>query len=115
MRIRYRRIISLVAAYAIALQAILPLAVAAAYSADPAICSSASEPARHPAVPQHSGDECCVLACGLSCGANALPGSPAIDADIFPARAGTALLLQATTRVASAYQQTPQSRAPPAS
>lgn len=106
-----RRFISLIAAYAIALQAILPLASALVYAADPSICV-ASEPANQPAAP-HSGDQCCVIAC-FNC-ANALPGSQAVDIGIARTRSRAVLAAPAVVRIASADQQTPRSRAPPVS
>jgi hypothetical protein len=109
---RTRRFIALIAAYAIALQAILPLAAVLVYAADPSICAG-FQPVNQPAAP-HSSDQCCVIACGFSC-ASALPGSHVVDIGFVPARGAAILPASVAVLIAPAYQQTPQSRAPPAS
>ena len=112
--LRSRRIVALVAAYVVALQALLlPLSVAPP-PPDASLCASAS-----PASP-HSGDGhgtgCpCAAGCGTQCCGNAMVGPPpAIDV-LAPAAIAKLAPPRAIVSAARPHRHSPQlARAPPA-
>ncbi len=112
--LRSRRVVALIAAYVVALQALLlPLSVAAG-APDASLCASAS------AAGPHSGDGhatgCpCAAGCGAQCCANAMAGSP--PAIVVLALAAIAKLAPPPVIVSAArpHLHSPQlARAPPA-
>jgi len=112
---RSRRVIALIAAYAVAVQALLPLASAGASSADFSICASAaSAPA-----PGKSGDHDAswpwAAGCGMLCCVQALAGPPSPGDVAVTARAVPAPLPRQAARLALPSRHAPQApRAPPA-
>ena len=74
--LRSRRVIALLAAYVVALQALLlPLMVAAGAAFDSPLCSATSVETSHQPAGQDTGCAC-AAGCGIQCCAQALAGSP---------------------------------------
>jgi len=111
---RSRRIVALVAAYVVALQALLlPLSVAAGAAADFSLCTAASS---HGAPQPASHDTSCPCAagCGMQCCVSALAVPP--QTTIALAREGARIAPPSViASVARPYLRSPQlARAPPA-
>ena len=111
---RSRPIVSLIAAYVVALQAfLLPLAVAAGAPFDSSICTSSADSSHQPA--NHDSGCPCAAGCGTACCAQALLGPP--QASIAPARtyARAEMTTPAIEAVVRPFFRGPQAaRAPPA-
>jgi hypothetical protein len=112
---RSRRIVALLAAYVVALQALLlPLSVAAGAGFDTGICvSSSSEGSPHPA--GHDDGCGCAAGCGMQCCAQSLAAPPQITVALGFTRAEAlipALALEPAARPSPKGPQVP--RAPPA-
>jgi hypothetical protein len=114
---RPRQVIALVAAYVVALQALLlPLSLAAAASPDFSLCSAATSTASPQSGAGHGGTGCpCAAGCGMQCCVSVLAGPP---------QAAIVLALTSVTRLAPSpvfaqiprpWLRSPQlARAPPA-
>ena len=112
---RPRRIVALLAAYAVALQALLlPLTVAAGAAPAASLCTSvASNGTQSPA--GHAIGCPCAAGCGMQCCVGALAGPPQIFALVAPSSAGERLTQPAAAPKAFHAQRSPQlARAPPA-
>lgn len=114
--VRSRRIVALLAAYLVALQALLlPLSVAAGANFDSSLCAAAST-ADAPQPPARHDTGCpCAAGCGMQCCGQALAGAPpiAIALALTHACAPTpAPAIEAMVRPAGKGPQIP--RAPPA-
>ena len=113
--LRSRRLIALLAAYVVALQALLlPLTVAAGAAFDGSLCAAAAS-ASVPAAPVSHDNGCaCAAGCGMQCCAQTLAGPPWIAALPDPARIAIAGPLPAIeTRLAPTKPTAPHARAPP--
>lgn len=111
---RSRRIVALIAAYVVALQALLlPLSVAAGSNFDAVLCvTSSAVNSQHPA----NGDTGCACAagCGMQCCPQALAGPPQIGVALGLTRASAMLpapVLEPAARPSPKGPQVP--RAPP--
>ncbi len=113
--IRPRRIIALIAAYVVALQALLlPLSMAAASPFATSLCAAASDGSSHAPVGHDSGCPC-AAGCGMQCCAQTLAGPPqAISVRLGVTRTTTMLPALALEPVARSVDRGPQiPRAPP--
>ncbi len=112
--LRARRVVALVAAYVVALQALLlPLSLAAAGLLQSSLCSEATSAGGSPA--KHETGCPCAAGCGTSCCAQTLLGPPQITVALGPTRAvaiGPAYAIAPVVRLADRSPQIP--RAPPA-
>ncbi len=111
--IRPRRIVALIAAYVVALQALLlPLSVVAGAAADFSLCTSASRGAPQPA--NHDTSCPCAAGCGMQCCVSALAAPPQTGGILV--RSGVRIALPPViASVTRPYLRTPQlARAPPA-
>lgn len=113
-----RRLMALLAAYVVALQAlVLPLTVAAGAAFDQGLCVSATSggapsPARSPA--SHDSGCACAAGCGMQCHASALAGAPSIAFAAYPLRVSILAPAQPITAVVRPSGRTPLvARAPP--
>jgi hypothetical protein len=109
-----RRLIALVAAYAIALQAVVSFAaLAAAGAAVPGLCSSSAPREQQAPDPSHAG---ACIACPACCSDGGLSGAPPAGVEVPAPRAvadrGARGLPQLDSRVTP--RERPPSRAPPA-
>jgi hypothetical protein len=109
-----RRVIALVAAYVVALQALLlPLSVAAGPVIGDTRCSASAGQTQSPA---GSDTGCpCAAGCGMQCCAQSLAGSPQVSVAISPTFAWVSMpasVLEPVVRLAKMRPQAP--RAPPA-
>ena len=108
-----RRCCALIAAYAIAMQAILSvLPVLPQYGATASAVFCAGAPGQVPAVPGHAGDNCC-LAAGCGDATADLPRPSSAVASGAVARAVISVLHVDNTRIASPGERPRGSRAPP--
>ena len=107
-----RRAVALIAAYVVALQALLlPLSVAAGGSAQMSLCSESS----NGAPVKHDTGCPCAAGCGMQCHASGFSGPPHVDFAYLPGRAvivGAAPALDLAVRIAQRSPHSP--RAPPA-
>jgi hypothetical protein len=117
-----RRLTALLAAYVIALQALLlPLTVAAHAAPEEGLCVSAksggaprstTSPDRSPA--RHDSGCACAAGCGMQCHAPALAGAPSIAFAAYPLRVSMAAPAPPVTAVIRPPHRTPLvARAPP--
>jgi len=115
---RGRPIVALIAAYAVALQALLwPLSLAASHPLQASLCSEASATTGGPAPAGHDSSCPCAAGCGMQCCVRTFVG-PARAAVVLVLRPTGAITLTPTRmlapviRVANRSPQVP--RAPPA-
>jgi hypothetical protein len=113
-----RRLIALLAAYVVALQALLlPLTVAAGAAFDQGLCVSAASggapsPTKSPA--SHDTGCACAAGCGMQCHAPALAGAPSIAFVAYPLPVSIIAPAQPITAVILPASRTPLvARAPP--
>jgi hypothetical protein len=112
--LRKRRIVALIAAYVVALQALLlPLAVVAG-TPDPGLCASATSANQQ----QHSGGHAngcpCAAGCGMQCCAGILAGPSQAATVAMPADASPLAPAAAPAVLAQSRLHGPQlARAPP--
>lgn len=109
-----RRIVALIAAYIVALQALLlPLSVAAGASLAGGLCAASAE--RAP-VPADNDKSCpCAAGCGMQCGAQAFLEPPPVDVTVVRTTTDAAAPGEALHPVPRASTRNPQiPRAPPA-
>jgi hypothetical protein len=111
---RSQRIIALVAAYVVALQALLlPLSVAAGVPFSSSICASSAESPQQPA--SHETGCPCAAGCGMQCCVQVLIGSPQAVMAMrltYVRASAPAPAIEPVTRPAAKGPQIP--RAPPA-
>ena len=116
--IRARHVIAVIAAYVVALQALLlPLSMVAASPFATSLCAAASDGGSHAPSPANHDSGCpCAAGCGMQCCAQTLAGPPqAISVRLGVTRATTtppAPALGPIIRLADRSPQIP--RAPPA-
>jgi hypothetical protein len=112
--LRSRRIVALIAAYVVALQALLlPLSVAAA-APDFSLCASSASASPHSGAGHATGCPC-AAGCGTQCCVQAIAGPPQTTIVLAPASIVQLAPPPATTTVARPYLRSPQlARAPPA-
>jgi len=110
---RGRLFVTLIAAYVVALQALLlPMAVAAGAPFDSSICASPPDSTHQPA--GHDSGCPCAAGCGMACCAQALLGPP--QANAAPARtyARAEMATRTLDPVVRPFVRSPQvARAPP--
>jgi hypothetical protein len=116
-RARFLRVVALLAAYVVALQALLlPLSVAVGDPIDLSLCAAATSVESSPAPVSPQTGCPCAAGCGMQCAIHALSGPPSIAVAIADIRAGataSAPGIYAVVRLAE--RQRPQiPRAPPA-
>jgi hypothetical protein len=114
---RSRQIIALVAAYVVALQALLlPLSLAAGASPDFSLCSAATSVASPQSGPGHGSTGCpCAAGCGMQCCVHALAGPPQAIIVLALTSVGGLAPPPAFAQVARPWLRSPQlARAPPA-
>jgi hypothetical protein len=109
-----RRLIALVAAYVVALQALLlPLTIAAGATFEPHLCAAASADGAPPPL-SHDSVCPCAAGCGMHCCAQALAVPPQAVSLHGPASEATALGLPVFGRAApSAHFGAQRARGPP--
>ena len=109
-----RRIVALIAAYVVALQALLlPLSVVAA-TPDFSLCAAAtSASAQHPGGGHANGCPC-AAGCGTQCCVNAIAGPPETIVILAPLSLANVAPMPAAALDARPYRHSPQlARAPP--
>jgi hypothetical protein len=113
MRNRPRRTIALLAAYLIALQALLlPLSVATGAPLASEICSTSADGSHSPV--SHDTGCPCAAACGMQCCAQALTGPASVGMALAPARSSVIAFVPAIEAVFRPAAKGPQNpRAPP--
>lgn len=112
--VRSRRLVALLAAYVVALQALLlPLTVAAFAAPENVLCTAAGERS-HPSSDHDSGCAC-AAGCGMQCGTLSLADAPSQDVIVLRAAHGFVVLPPlAMPSVAKTDDGIPHSpRAPP--
>jgi hypothetical protein len=113
--IRSQRIIALIAAYVVALQALLlPLSVAAGSPFTTSLCAAAASADGAPSPSNHDSGCPCAAGCGMQCCAQTFVGPTQITLARGVTRAVTmtpALVLEPVVRLADRSPQIP--RAPP--
>jgi hypothetical protein len=112
--VRSRRIIALIAAYVVALQALLlPLSVAAGPALGSALCVTSTDDSQLPA--SHETGSPCTAGCGMLCCGQALTGPPQAVAVLILMRARALTPAPAIVPVVRPPDKGPQiPRAPPA-
>lgn len=113
--IRSRRLIALLAAYVVALQALLlPLTVAAGATFDGSLCAAATSVDGSAPPASHDSTCPCAAGCGMQCCAQALAAPPQIEHALGPARIGVMTPAPAIEAVIRPSDRSPQrARAPP--
>jgi hypothetical protein len=110
-----RRLIALLAAYVVALQALLlPLTVAAGASLEGGLCATTASQ-DGPARPGSHDSTCaCAAGCGMQCSAQTLAGPPQIALALGPTRIAMPVPMPAIEVVLPPPRRNPQvARAPP--
>lgn len=113
--LRTRRLIALIAAYVVAIQALLlPLTVAASASLDASLCISSVSGDGSGSTTGHKTGGLCAANCAMQCCAPAFASPPRIELAFGATGAGTAAEPSVIVGVLIATTHTPQSaRAPP--
>jgi len=113
--VRSRQIVALVAAYLVALQALLlPLSVAVGAAVDPSLCATASS--TDGSQPIHHDTGCpCAAGCGMQCCGQALGGPPQFVTALALTRARALMPARTIEPIVRPADRGPQiPRAPPA-
>jgi hypothetical protein len=111
-----RRMIALVAAYVVALQALLlPLSVASGAAIDSSVCATATSAAGSQPPASHDTGCACAAGCGMQCCGQALASPPEIVVALRLTRARALVLPPAIEPFVRPPEKGPQiPRAPPA-